>query len=166
MEKFKEDYEALKTRLETLPDKISYQVMVPFGKLAFLPGSLKHTNEILCLLGDNWFAERSAKQAAQIVARRIKGDNSQFLISTLVIHIFFGLADCDETLKKFYGELKVMDGWFDQTQKFRQELDLTQGVNIEEIEESEEWRGILLFCLDMCASHTFYTFFLMNETAV
>nr|CAH0105553.1 unnamed protein product [Daphnia galeata] len=118
--KFKEDYEALKTRLETLPDKISYQVMVPFGKLAFLPGTLKHTNEILCLLGDNWFAERSAKQAAQIVARRIK--------------------DCDETLQKFYGELKVMDGWCDQTQKLRQELDLNQGVNIVEIEESEEWR--------------------------
>ena len=84
----------------------------------------------------------------------------QFLISTHVINIsFFGLADCDETLQKFYGELKVMDGWCDQTQKLRQELDLNQGVNIVEIEESEEWRGILLFnSLDMCASHTFYTF--------
>ena len=75
MTKFKEDYEALKTRLETLPDKISHQVMVPLGRLAFIPGRVKHTNEILCLLGDNWFAERSAKQAAQIVERRIKGSN-------------------------------------------------------------------------------------------
>jgi len=48
--------------------------MVPFGRLAFIPGRVKHTNEILCLLGDNWFAERSAKQAAKIVERRIKGD--------------------------------------------------------------------------------------------
>lgn len=87
---------------------------------------------------------------------------------TCYIYIFFGLADCDETLQKFYGELKVMDGWCDQTQKLRQELDLNQGVNIVEIEESEEWRGILLFnSLDMCASHTFYTFFfLINETAL
>ena len=31
-----------------------------------------HTNEVLVLLGDNWFAERSAKQAAEIVDRRMK----------------------------------------------------------------------------------------------
>lgn len=44
-----------------------------------------------------------------------------------------------------------MDGWLDQTQKLRQEIDLNQGVNIEEIEESEEWRGIsyCLIVLDM-----------------
>lgn len=118
--KFKEDYEALKARLETLPDKVSHEVMVPFGKLAFIPGKVRHTNEILCLLGDNWFVERSAKQAAQMVERRIKG--------------------CDETLKKFHGELKLMDGWCDQTKKLRQELDLNQGVNIVETEEDEGWR--------------------------
>ncbi|KAI9561547.1 hypothetical protein GHT06_012506 [Daphnia sinensis] len=118
--KFKEDYEALKARLETLPDKVSHEVMVPLGKLAFIPGRVKHTNEILCLLGDNWFVERSAKQAAQMVERRIKG--------------------CDETLKKFHGELKLMDGWCDQTKKLRQELDLNQGVNIVETEEDEGWR--------------------------
>lgn len=72
--KFKEDYEALKARLESLPDKVSHQVMVPFGSLAFVPGTVKHTNEILCLLGDNWFVERSAKQAAKIVERRIQGN--------------------------------------------------------------------------------------------
>ena len=72
--KFTEDYEVLKERLETLPDRISHQVMVPIGKMAFLPGRIKHTNEVLCLLGDDWFVERSAKQAAQIVERRLKGD--------------------------------------------------------------------------------------------
>jgi unconventional prefoldin RPB5 interactor 1 len=46
--------------------------MVPFGPKAFFPGQLKHTNEILVLLGDNWFAERSAKQAVEIVDRRLK----------------------------------------------------------------------------------------------
>jgi len=43
---------------------------VPFGSLAFMPGKLIHTNEILVLLGDNWFAERSASQAIEIIKRR------------------------------------------------------------------------------------------------
>lgn len=46
--------------------------MVPFGPLAFMPGKLVHTNEILVLLGDNWFVERSAKQACGIIDRRAK----------------------------------------------------------------------------------------------
>jgi len=40
------------------------------GKNAFMPGRLRHTNEILVLLGDNTFAERSASQAAGIAGRR------------------------------------------------------------------------------------------------
>lgn len=48
---------------------------MPFGKLAFMPGQIVHTNEILVLLGDNWFVERSAKQAAEIAERRIKGQS-------------------------------------------------------------------------------------------
>ena len=46
---------------------------VPFGKLSFMPGQLVHTNEVTVLLGDNWFVDRSAKQATQIVNRRISG---------------------------------------------------------------------------------------------
>ncbi|CAL1540094.1 unnamed protein product [Lymnaea stagnalis] len=69
---FKKDYVALHDRLKTLPDKLSHDIMVPFGKLAFMPGKIVHTNEILVLLGDNWFVERSAKQAAEIADRRIK----------------------------------------------------------------------------------------------
>ena len=34
-----------------------------------MPGKIVHTNEILVLLGDNWFAERSAKQAIEIIGR-------------------------------------------------------------------------------------------------
>lgn len=48
-------------------------LQVPFGKLGFMPGQLVHTNEVLVLLGDNWFIERSAKQATEIADRRIKG---------------------------------------------------------------------------------------------
>ncbi|GIX70754.1 unconventional prefoldin RPB5 interactor [Caerostris darwini] len=69
--KFKADYEALNQRLETLPDALSYDITVPFGSSAFTMGKIVHTNEVMVLLGDNWFAEVSAKQAAAITKRRI-----------------------------------------------------------------------------------------------
>ncbi|KAI0224985.1 hypothetical protein LSAT2_024042 [Lamellibrachia satsuma] len=71
LDKYKNDYGELKKRLKTLPNKVRYDVMVPFGKLAFMPGHLIHTNEITVLLGDNWFAEVSAKDAIGISDRRV-----------------------------------------------------------------------------------------------
>ncbi len=38
-----------------------------------MPGKIIHTNEILVLLGDNWFVERSAKQACELIDRRLSG---------------------------------------------------------------------------------------------
>ncbi|XP_055992559.1 unconventional prefoldin RPB5 interactor 1 [Sorex fumeus] len=64
------DYNALQERLSTLPDKLSYNIMVPFGPFAFMPGKLVHTNEVTVLLGDNWFAKCSAKQAVDLVEHR------------------------------------------------------------------------------------------------
>lgn len=37
-----------------------------------MPGKLVHTNEITVLLGDNWFAKCSAKQAQKLVEHRKK----------------------------------------------------------------------------------------------
>ena len=37
-----------------------------------MPGRLVNTNEILVLLGDNWFAEKSTKQACELIDRRLK----------------------------------------------------------------------------------------------
>ncbi|EPQ11048.1 Unconventional prefoldin RPB5 interactor, partial [Myotis brandtii] len=65
-----DDYSALQERLGTLPDKLSYSIMVPFGPFAFMPGKLVHTNEVTVLLGDNWFAKCSAKQAVGLVEHR------------------------------------------------------------------------------------------------
>ena len=70
--KFRDDYITLKSQLAVIANRLTHPVMVPFGPKAFFPGQLKHTNEILVLLGDNWFAERSAKQAVEIVDRRLK----------------------------------------------------------------------------------------------
>lgn len=44
---------------------------VPIGKHAFFPGQLVHTNEIMVLLGDNHFIERSVRQADGIADRRL-----------------------------------------------------------------------------------------------
>ena len=70
--KFKDDYIALRTRLETLPNELRYNIMVPISKVAFMPGRLVNTNEILVLLGDNWFVEKSAKQSCELIDRRLK----------------------------------------------------------------------------------------------
>ncbi|CAN7982664.1 unnamed protein product [Ixodes hexagonus] len=67
---FERDYESLCGRLDTLADRVSHEVMVPLNSLAFMPGRLVHTNEVLVLLGDNWFAQRSARQAFDIAKRR------------------------------------------------------------------------------------------------
>ena len=72
---FQTDYQHLKTRLSTLPDRLTHECTVPFGKLAFIPGRIIHSNEILVLLGENYFVERSCKQAIEIVDRRLENIN-------------------------------------------------------------------------------------------
>ena len=44
-----------------------------------MPGKLIHTNEILVLLGDNWFAEMSAKQSCEVIDRRLTSEYSRKL---------------------------------------------------------------------------------------
>lgn len=58
--------------VQKLPDEISHHIMVPFGKAAFFPGQLIHTNECLVLLGEGYYADRTSKQTAEILKRRGK----------------------------------------------------------------------------------------------
>eukprot|EP00041_Stephanoeca_diplocostata_P030940 m.948982 g.948982 ORF g.948982 m.948982 type:complete len:542 (+) comp23851_c2_seq28:354-1979(+) len=74
------EYAALISKLKDLPDKTRYSYKIPMGKKAFMLGELVHTNEITVLLGDNYFVERSAKQALAIAERRIRD------VSTKVEH--------------------------------------------------------------------------------
>ncbi|KAJ2219354.1 hypothetical protein IWW45_009346, partial [Coemansia sp. RSA 485] len=67
---YKAEYQELQKTLQTLPDQPHYDALIPVGPLAFFPGQLIHTNEILVLLGENLFAERSAKQAEMVAKRR------------------------------------------------------------------------------------------------
>ncbi|KAG0298303.1 uri1, prefoldin-like chaperone [Dissophora globulifera] len=69
---YEDDYVALKSTLLDLPNETSHAVMVPIGSMAFMPGKLIHTNEVMVMLGDNWFVDRSAAQAAEMVDRRME----------------------------------------------------------------------------------------------
>ncbi|KAK7257423.1 hypothetical protein RIF29_31398 [Crotalaria pallida] len=60
-----------------LPEQLSHDIMVPFGKAAFFPGRLIHTNEFLVLLGEGYYAERTSKQTVEILTRRGKALDSQ-----------------------------------------------------------------------------------------
>ena len=86
--KHKEEYQKLKSVLSKLNDKTHHRTMVPLGSKAYMEGNLVHTNEIMVLLGDNWFAERSTSQASEICDRRI--------------------SKCDEKITKLNDELKLL----------------------------------------------------------
>jgi len=87
-----EDYSALKETLKTISDRVVHSsTMIPVGKKAYMEGTLVHTNEIMVLLGDNWFAERSAKQAGEVAQRRID--------------------KCNQMLESLDKELTLIEGW-------------------------------------------------------
>ena len=46
---------ALDSLLERLPDKRVHQAMIPLSKIAFCPGRLVHTNEVM---GEFWFSDK------------------------------------------------------------------------------------------------------------
>ena len=54
------------------PNWKQYLLQVPLGPMAFMPGKLVHTNELLVSLGSNYYVEQSAKQARGIIDRRVK----------------------------------------------------------------------------------------------
>ncbi|KAL3679168.1 hypothetical protein R1sor_022124 [Riccia sorocarpa] len=67
---YRDETRVLSKLVTGLPDSVSYNIMVPFGKAAFFPGRLIHTNEFLVLLGEGYYSERSAKQTVGILERR------------------------------------------------------------------------------------------------
>ncbi|CAN6700503.1 unnamed protein product [Malus baccata var. baccata] len=74
---FTADNTSLVNLVMKLPDHLHHDIMVPFGKAAFFPGRLVHTNEFLVLLGEGYYAERTSKQTVDILMRRGKELDSQ-----------------------------------------------------------------------------------------
>ncbi|XP_015747145.1 PREDICTED: unconventional prefoldin RPB5 interactor-like isoform X2 [Acropora digitifera] len=106
-ENYKQDYEKLEELLKTLPNRTTHEVMVPIGSVAFMPGKLVHTNEITVLLGDNWFAERSASQALKIVERRKKCTVINFIFMVMFTNdLEDNIAGINKDIKSFDARLK------------------------------------------------------------
>ncbi|ELU17218.1 hypothetical protein CAPTEDRAFT_210509 [Capitella teleta] len=118
LESFKRDYESLKQRLKTLPEKVTHDVMVPFGRLAFMPGQLIHTNEIMVLLGDNWFVERSAKQATDILCRRMQGLDEQIADLNKQLNLLNPRLDFTSQLQELN---QAKNDWFEIKEEFDEE---------------------------------------------
>lgn len=67
------EYASLSTTLDGLVQRSRISLLAPVaGGLAYLPARLVNTNQLVVLLGDGWFVERSAAQAKDIVQRRLQ----------------------------------------------------------------------------------------------
>ncbi|MCE3214902.1 hypothetical protein HAX54_000238 [Datura stramonium] len=95
---FSVDNNTLINLVQRLPDQLHHDIMVPFGKAAFFPGRLIHTNEFLVLLGEGHYAERTAKQTIEILNRRGKALEVQV-----------------ESVKALIQDLKAEASFFDAT---------------------------------------------------
>ncbi|KAJ8904987.1 hypothetical protein NDN08_001499 [Rhodosorus marinus] len=65
--------------LGQIPRRRTVSGLVPIGPRAIVPGRIKHTNEVMVLLGDNYFANVSAYDAIEIVKRRIARIDEQII---------------------------------------------------------------------------------------
>ena len=97
----REEYAKLERVLERLPEDTSTEAIVPLTKKAFMVGHLVHTNEVMVLLGDNWFAERSAKQSSLICQSRLKR--------------------CERTVQEIGKEIDLIEGWMEGTRQMTKE---------------------------------------------
>eukprot|EP00826_Nyctotherus_ovalis_P062971 TRINITY_DN9195_c0_g1_i3.p1 TRINITY_DN9195_c0_g1~~TRINITY_DN9195_c0_g1_i3.p1 ORF type:complete len:202 (-),score=56.29 TRINITY_DN9195_c0_g1_i3:37-642(-) len=58
--------------MQELVLKVSHMGLIPINDYGFMPGKIKHTNELLVHLGDDYFVETSAHHAVSILDRRIE----------------------------------------------------------------------------------------------
>ncbi|EOA36634.1 hypothetical protein CARUB_v10011875mg [Capsella rubella] len=77
LQQFVDENDNLINLVKKLPDQLHHNVMVPYGKMAFFPGRLIHTNECLVLLGENYYTDRTSKQTVEFLKRRDKTLQSQ-----------------------------------------------------------------------------------------
>lgn len=89
------NYVRLVETLENLPRSRVVKGMLPFGPRAIVPGKVVHTNEVMVLLGESYFAEVSAYDAAAIAKRRIAelDRNIRELTSSNAVAMFDSLAE-------------------------------------------------------------------------
>jgi prefoldin alpha subunit len=65
-------YQSLTATLQHIHQHTRVPILVPVANgLGYFEGELRHTNDVMALLGDNWFAERTVAQAVEICSRRL-----------------------------------------------------------------------------------------------
>ncbi|KAF2351119.1 Prefoldin alpha-like [Trinorchestia longiramus] len=91
-----------------------HQALVPLGGAALVPGQLVHTNNVLVLLGDNWFVETTAQKARAIAARRYQ--------------------DCEQKLKAAEEACKLQSHWVQRAAELQREpgADIVEHVTDDE----------------------------------
>ncbi|KAL8227810.1 hypothetical protein R6Q57_015394 [Mikania cordata] len=98
LQAFLNDNTSLVNLVKKLPDQLHHDIMVPFGKAAFFPGRLIHTNEFMVLLGEGYYAERTSKQTVEILKRRGKDLESQIeTLNAVIKDLQFEASFFDET---------------------------------------------------------------------
>ena len=64
----------LKSVLVDLPHQLEHSVMIPIGEMAFTPGKIIHSNEILVPLGDQeHYALQTSFDAIETLSRQEEG---------------------------------------------------------------------------------------------
>ena len=118
----REEYVKLDKVLEKLPEDTSTEAVVPLTKKAFMLGHLVHTNEVMVLLGDNWFAERSAKQASQICQSRLKRCEQSMMEVAKEIELIEGWIEGTRQVTKGEGEVEIREDYDEEAElKWREE---------------------------------------------
>ncbi|KAJ0245170.1 hypothetical protein HA466_0186480 [Hirschfeldia incana] len=139
LQQFVDENDNLIGLVKKLPDQLHHNIMVPFGKKAFLPGRLIHTNECLVFLGENYYTDRTSKQTVDVLRRRDKTLQSQ-------IHALKAEIDDFQTEASFFaktasevseGLLEIREEYEDEEEKDSSATVLQPGVKKESSGEGE-----------------------------
>ncbi|XP_039138974.1 RNA polymerase II subunit 5-mediating protein homolog isoform X2 [Dioscorea cayenensis subsp. rotundata] len=120
-----------------LPDELSHDIMVPFGGAAFFPGKLIHTNEFLVLLGEGYYADRTARQTVEILKRR--GKSLELQVESLKAKMmnleaeakFFDSTATDAA----EGLVEIMEDYVEEPNKSKPESSMTTGPPVADLEK-------------------------------
>lgn len=99
LEERERNYRELVGLLSELPEKVSHPIMVPFGPLAFFPGCIERTNEVLTQLSSEYFVLRTTKRASELASKRlhaIERERAALLKNEGQLEMMRGLAAGEE----------------------------------------------------------------------
>ncbi|KAM1568003.1 hypothetical protein ACFX1Z_046482 [Malus domestica] len=142
---FTADNTSLVNLVMKLPDHLHHDIMVPFGKAAFFPGRLVHTNEFLVLLGEGYYAERTSKQTVDILMRRGKELDSQVdSLNAVLADLKFEASFIDSTASEAAeGLVEIKEDYVEESPLKQDSPSSTGADNTKVSDEDEEYACIL-----------------------